>query len=73
MNRGSSNSASTATSPDSTRRAGALIEVCAPPAVGVIAVAGFPGLRSAFAASLLGVAEVGAGQLARIVNRGPPP
>ena len=40
---------------------------------GLIAVAGFPKLGSAFAASSLGVAEVGTGQLARIVEREPTP
>jgi len=39
----------------------------------MIAVAGFPKLGSAFAASSLGVAEVGAGQRARIVEREPTP
>jgi hypothetical protein len=37
------------------------------------AVAGFPKLGSAFAASSLGVAEVGTDQLARIVEREPSP
>ena len=40
---------------------------------GSIAVAGFPKLSSAFAASTLCVAEVGTGQLARIVEREPTP
>jgi hypothetical protein len=39
----------------------------------MIAVAGFPKLGSAFAASSLGVAEVGTDQLARIVEREPSP
>jgi hypothetical protein len=39
----------------------------------MIAVAGFPKLGSAFAASSLGVAEAGTGQLALIVERGPSP
>jgi hypothetical protein len=43
------------------------------PAVRMIAVAGFPKLGSAFAASSLGVAELGTGQLARIVERGSSP
>ncbi|MGH9893751.1 MAG: hypothetical protein ACREA0_17560 [bacterium] len=43
------------------------------PGFGSIAVAGFPKLGSAFAASSLGVAEVGTGQLARIVEREPTP
>jgi hypothetical protein len=40
---------------------------------GSIAVAWFPKLSSAFVASPLGVAEVGTGQLARIVEREPKP
>jgi hypothetical protein len=40
---------------------------------GSIAVAGFPKLGSAFAASSFGVAEAGTGQLARIVEREPSP
>lgn len=44
-----------------------------PRRAGSIAVAGFPKLSSAFAASSLGVAEVGTGQLARIVEREPSP
>ena len=40
---------------------------------GMIAVAGFPKLSSAFAASSLGVAEAGTDQLARIVEREPSP
>jgi hypothetical protein len=39
----------------------------------MISVAGLPKLCSAFAASSLGVAEVGADQLARIVEREPSP
>jgi hypothetical protein len=39
----------------------------------MFAVAGFPKLGSAFAASSLGVAEVETDQLARIVGRGPSP
>jgi hypothetical protein len=39
----------------------------------MIAVAWFPNLGGAFAASSLGVAEAGTGQLARIVEREPSP
>jgi len=39
----------------------------------MIAVAGFPELGSGFAASSLGVAKVGTGQLACVVEREPSP
>jgi transposase len=43
------------------------------PARGSIVVAGFPELSSAFAASTLGVAQIGTDQLARIVEHEPSP
>jgi len=45
----------------------------AEPAFGSIAVVGFPKPSGAFATSSLGVAEVGTGQLACIVEREPSP